>query len=289
MHRTQTIGIVLVASAIFVLSLSGVMVRQMSVDAWTIIFWRSAFMAPVMLLVITATRKGKIAGAFKEAGMTGFFAGVVIGAGLALYIFSISRTMVANTVVLLSSAPLFAALLGLIILKERVRAGAWITIAVAGYGIVVMFVGRTGAGELTGNLLAIAAAVLYALNIVLVRTRPHANMIPVVFFAGLTSMAITFPLADLMNIAADQLLWLAAMGICQLGFGLVLFTFGAQRLPAAQTAMIALVEVILAPLWVWWAISEVPSDPVLVGGAIVLGAVAAHTLLTLRRKPALAN
>ena len=287
MPRSQLSGIILIASAVFLLSLSGVMVRSLTVDDWTIVFWRSAFMAPTMLVALAVMKRGRIIHAFKGAGMAGFYAGVVIGIALVFYIFSITRTTVANTLVLISSAPLFAAILGMVFLRERVRPTAWIAMAIAGAGITLMFFDRVGVGGMIGNLFAIGAAILYALNIVIVRAKPNANMIPVVFFAALTSMAITLPEANLFDVPTNELGILAAMGVFQIGLGLVLFMLGAQRLPPAETALIALIETILAPLWVWLVVAETPSNFALIGGSVVIGAVAAYSALTLRRQPSI--
>jgi drug/metabolite transporter (DMT)-like permease len=285
MPTSHLTGVILIVSATFFLSLSGVIVRTLTVDDWTIVFWRSLFMTLTMLAVLAVTKKGRVAAAFRDAGRAGLYIGITIGLALVLYVFSITRTTVANTLVLVASAPLFAALLGIAVLKERVRPRAWTAMAVAAGGIALMFVERMGVGELLGNLFAIAAAVLYAISIVVMRGSGGVNLIPAVCIAGIVSMAVTLPYADLANVPFREMGILAAMGVGQIGLGLVLFVFGAQRLPPAETALIALVETILAPLWVWLAINEIPSDWALIGGAVLFAAVFANTALSLRRRP----
>jgi len=277
-------GIVLILSAMFFLSLAGVIVRVLHVDEWTIVFWRSAFLTLTMLVVLAIIRRGRVAGAFRAAGRAGLVSGIAIGVAIVCYVFSITRTTVANTLVLLATAPLFAAILGMVLLKERVLPRTWAAIAFACGGVALMFLERMGAGELLGNLFAIVAAVLYSTSIVALRGSGEVNLIPAVCLAGLVSMLITLPYADVTDVPLRDLAILAAMGVGQMGIGLVLFVFGAQRLPPAETALIGLLETILAPLWVWLAINEVPGDWVLIGGGVLFAAVLANTALSLRRR-----
>jgi DME family drug/metabolite transporter len=278
-------GIILIVSATFFLSLAGVIVRALSVDEWNIVFWRSLFMMLTMLVVLAVMKRGRVASAFREAGRAGFYAGIAIGLAIICYIFSISRTTVANTLVLVAAAPLFAALLGTVMLKERVAVRTWLAIAVACGGIALMFLERMGAGELVGNLFAIVAAILYAFSIVVMRGSGEVNLIPAICIAGAVSATLTLPYANFTTIALRDMAILAAMGVGQMGLGLVLFVFGAQRLPAAETSLLALIETILAPLWVWLTINEVPSDWAFIGGGVLFGAVLVNTALSLRRRP----
>jgi len=278
-------GIILIVSATFFLSLAGVIVRALTVDEWTIVFWRSLFMTVTMLVVLAVLKRGRVAGAFREAGRAGLYSGIAIGLAIICYIFSISRTTVANTLVLVAAAPLFAALLGTFMLKERVAARTWAAIAIACGGIALMFLERMGAGELLGNLLAVVAAILYAFSIVVMRGSGEVNLIPAICVAGAVSALITLPYADFTAVPLRDMSILAAMGVGQMGLGLILFVFGAQRLPPAETALLALIETILAPLWVWLAINETPSNWALIGGGVLFAAVLSNTALSLRRRP----
>lgn len=173
---------------------------------------------------------------------------MVLGLALVLYVFSISRTTVTNTLVLIALAPLFAALLGMVFLKERVRLAAWAAMVVATVGVALMFIGRMGGGELLRNIFAIIAAVIYAIAIM--RDRGGVNLIPAICVAGLLSITITAPYAELSNVPVRDMAILAAMGVGQISLDLALFVICAQRLPPPETTLIALVETILAPLWV---------------------------------------
>jgi drug/metabolite transporter (DMT)-like permease len=137
-----------------------------------------------------------------------------------------------------------------------------------------------------GNALALGVAIAFGANIVVVRAARGLDLVPATVLAGLFAMAATLPLAHIAAPSAYDLGLLAAMGVLQLGLGLFLFMRGAPHLTAAQVGLLTLLEVILAPIWVWLAFAEVPAPASLIGGAVVLCALAAHSALSLRRSKA---
>jgi drug/metabolite transporter (DMT)-like permease len=174
---------------------------------------------------------------------------------------------------------LLAALMARAVLREPVRWNTWLALLAALAGVGVMVGDSLSAHGLAGSLLALLCAACFATHKVVLRTRPDIDMVPTVVVAGVISAVITLPLAWPFTAPASEVPWLAFLGIVQLGLGLVLFTIGLRYLPVAQAGLIALLETVLGPLWVWLAIGETPSTAGLAGGAIVLGALAANTLL----------
>ena len=126
-------------------------------------------------------------------------------------------------------------------------------------------------------------AIAFGANIGVVRAARGLDLVPATVLAGLFAMAATLPLARLGAPSPHDLGLLAAMGTLQLGLGLFLFMRGAPHLTAAQVGLLTLLEVILAPIWVWLAFAEVPAPLSLLGGAIVLSALVVHSALSLRR------
>jgi drug/metabolite transporter (DMT)-like permease len=149
--------------------------------------------------------------------------------------------------------------------------------AVAFVGIVVMFADSLDAGRLSGNLLAIGVSCCFAAQVTVLR-KYHArvDMLPQVLIAGLVSLAIAFLLAPTLAATVRDLRVLALMGCVQLGTGCLLATAASRHLSATELGLLALLEPILGPLWVWALMGEGPSGAALTGGAIVLGAVIAN-------------
>jgi drug/metabolite transporter (DMT)-like permease len=276
-------GVLLLAGAALCWSLGGILIRLVEASDWTIVFWRSAFMAMTLLGVLAVWTRGRLAEPFRAAGWKGVLSGAFMACAFICFVLSITRTTVANTLVLTASAPFFSAIAGRFLLGERVAPRAWAAMGAAVAGIALMFLGELGPGEFVGNLLALVVALAFAGNIVVLKRAGDANMVPAVILGGLFSAAIALPLAAPLAVTGPELGILLALGAVQLGLGLTFYVFGARHLPAAEVSLMGLLETVLSPLWVWIFIAERPSDTALGGGALVILSLVALTLTGGRR------
>jgi drug/metabolite transporter (DMT)-like permease len=285
-HRAA--GAALVFGAAFVFSLGGLIFRHIEgLDIWTINFWRALTMAIALAIGLAALTRGRVVAAFVAAGWRGLASGACIAVMMSCYMLALPRTTVANIMVIASAAPFLTALLAWFILRERPGGFAALCMAAAFGGIVLMVANDLGQGEMIGNALAVVMTVGMAVNVIIVRSAREASMLPAVIVGGVISTIVSAPLASFAApLSAANIGLLLLLGPLQLGFGLALYVAGARRLKAAETTMIAMVESVLAPLWVWLAVSERPSTAALIGGAFVLGAVVALTIWGARRAPA---
>ena len=278
-------GAALVCAAAVCWSLGGLFVRLVGgdLDGWTIAFWRSAFMVLAVGGWLLAAHGLKVLAVYRAMGWAGVLAGLLLALSFVMFILAITRTSVANAVVLQSAAPLASAVLGRVFLREKLAAPTLVAILVAVAGIALMFAGALGGGDLLGNALALGVAIAFGANIVVVRAARGLDLVPATVLAGLFALLVTLPLASVGAPTAYDLMLLALMGGLQLGLGLFLFMRGAPHLTAAQVGLLTLIEVILAPIWVWLAFGEVPAALSLAGGLVVLGALVVHSGLSLRR------
>ena len=278
-------GAALVCAAALCWSLGGLFVRLIGggLDGWTIAFWRSAFMVLAVGGWLVVADGSKALAAYRAMGWAGVVSGLLLAGSFVLFILAITRTTVANAVVLQSAAPLVSAVLGRVFLKEALAPATLVAILVGVAGVALMFAGALGGGDLIGNALALAVAILFGANIVVVRAARGLDLVPATVLAGLFALLATLPLASVGAPTAYDLMLLALMGGLQLGLGLFLFMRGAPHLTAAQVGLLTLIEVILAPIWVWLAFGEVPAALSLAGGLVVLGALVVHSGLSLRR------
>jgi drug/metabolite transporter (DMT)-like permease len=281
-------GAALICAAAFCWSLGGLFVRVIEhADGWTIAFWRAAFVVVVVGAWLFAANGTRTFAIYRAMGWKGVLSGLLLAGCFTMYILAITRTSVANAVVLQSAAPLASAVLARAFLGEALPLRTIIAILVAIAGVALMFADALGGGDIVGNLLALGVGVMFGANIVVVRSGRGIDMVPATVLAGLVTMAATLPFAGLGSPSAHDFGMLAALGAIQLGLGLFLFMRGAQKLPAAQVGLLCLLEVILAPLWVWIAFAEVPAPFALTGGAIVFSAVVVHSALGLRPRPSI--
>ncbi|MGH8675207.1 MAG: DMT family transporter [Burkholderiales bacterium] len=278
-------GVLLMVAAGLCWSTGGIFVRNVaSTDGWEIVFWRSVFMVAFLFTVLVAWHRGAVWSKIRAVGRAGVLAGALLAATFFFFILSLMRNTAANTFVLMSTGPFFAAMFGWIFLRERVPPRTWMAIGVALTGATLMFADGLDAGRTLGNLLALGVATVFALNLVVMR-RMHAtvDMVPAVMIAGLISIVVALPLALPLDASARDLAVLAPMGCVQLGLGCLLMTRATRTLAAGEVGLLSLIETILAPLWVWLGIGERPSALALAGAAIVLGALLANEWIGLRR------
>jgi drug/metabolite transporter (DMT)-like permease len=278
-------GVLLMIAAGLCWSTGGIFLRNVaSTDGWEIVFWRSLFMVAFLFSVLVAWHRGAVWSKIRAVGAPGVLAGALLAATFFFFILSLMRNTAANTFVLMSTGPFFAALFGWVFLRERVPTRTWIAIGVALVGATLMFADGLDAGRTLGNLLALAVASVFALNVVVMR-RMHAtvDMVPAVMIAGLISMAVALPFALPLETSARDLAVLAPMGCLQVGLGCLLMTRATRTLAAGEIGLLSLIETILAPLWVWLGMGERPSALALAGAAIVLGALLANEWIGLRR------
>lgn len=281
--RAHAAGVACATAGAIAWSLGALLIRLVEADAWTLLFWRSGFVALGAFAYIAAVNRGAVAAALRGAGWGLVAAGLLMAVSMCLYVNSITRTGVANTLILLATNPFMAALLAWGVLGERVAPRTWAAMAVALVGMAAMVGDSLQGGSWFGDLLAIGCAATFACVMVLLRRLKHQDTVPQVLFAGLWAVVLTAPIAQPLAASTRDILLCAAMGIFSIGLGMLLFVYGLRHISAAEAGLLSLLESILAPIWVWIAIGERPRPLAILGGAIVLGAVAGHAALAPRR------
>ena len=279
-------GILLVAGSALVWSTGGLIVRSIeTADSWTTILWRS-FSAAAFLLLFMLVRDGArgTVGLFRRMGVAGVFVGACFACASISLVVALSLTTVADVLIIMSAAPLLAALLGRIVLGEAVRPQSWAAIAATIVGIGLMVSDAWGRGSVQGDLIALLIAAAYAAAIVTTRRHSTIRMTPAVCTGTVIAGLIALPLATPLAVSAGEVPLLLLFGAGQLGLGLALFASGARLVPAAEVALLGTLETILGPVWVWLALGEQPAPRALVGGAIVLTALLLHTAMDFRRR-----
>jgi drug/metabolite transporter (DMT)-like permease len=279
-------GVLLVGASSVLWSLGGLIVRSLEdADPWTTIFWRSVF-ATLFLLAFLFLRDGRNAfRLFRDMGVPGFLVGLSMTCASIGFVTALSLASVAQTLVIMSSAPLIAAVLGRIVLGERIAPTGYVAIAGVMVGITLMMASDLGAERsLLGGLLALAVALSLAGSIVVIRRSPHIRMTPAACTGAAMAMLISFPFAAPLSVNGHDFALLVFFGAGQLGVGLILFVTGARMIPAAQSALLGMLEPILGPAWVWIFLGEKPAAMTLVGGAIVVASVFANTIAMTRRR-----
>ena len=256
-------------------STSGILFRSVEqADAWQVLVYRSISFALFLLLVLLLRYRGGIASSFRAVGWNGVAAGVTLGLNFVLFLLALSHTTVANVMFVVAAAPFMAALLGWLVLREPVSRRTWMAMGLALVGVAVMVWGALALGRWLGNAIALGCALTYAVAVVLLRRGRAVDMMPATCLGGLFAAAISLAVADGLTVSPRDLALSLLLGVVQLGLQYLCFTIGSRYVPAAQLVLVAMVDTVLAPLWVWLGFGEAPEVTTLAGGAVLVVAIA---------------
>jgi drug/metabolite transporter (DMT)-like permease len=249
------------------------------------VFWRSLFAFALVLSVLVLQRKHPWK-AVAAAGLPGFASGLMWAVMFTAFLFALSMTTTANTLVVMAVSPLLTAVFAWFFLKDPLPARTWIAAAAALLGIVWMF-GAQLSAHYAGMAVAFIIPVAAAINVVLLRaSHAHLDLVPAVMLGGALSCLIAFPFAMPFSATARDVFLLAFLGLFQLGLPCMLLVLASRALTAPEIALIGLLEVVLGPLWAWLGAGEEPGQAALLGGTVVVAALVMNELAAVKRAPA---
>ncbi len=268
-------GRLLVAAAALLWSTGGLAIKLVPLPALGVVFWRS-FVSAVFLLAVFRPSRAR----WRHLSLPTSF---VYALMILSFVSATKMTTAANAIFLQYTGPLYVLALAPFLLKERFRRADAVAVAVALLGMSLFFVGRLDPGALAGNLVAVVSGFFFGLTILLLRRAASGDAIPSVIAGNLLAAAIAFPL-EWRRLALDGrgILLVLFLGIVQLGISYVLFVRGLSVVPAAEASLIGMLEPMFNPLWAFIGLGERPSTWALLGGAIVLCAVAGRTIFGAR-------
>lgn len=281
--QTYRTGVLAVVVAGVVWSLMGLVIRSLDgAGTWAVLFYRSLGLVPVLALFIWYRSGGQLGSRLRQVGWAGIIGGLALVAAFAGAIFAIQSTTVANAVFLFTASPFLTAILAWLMLREKVRAATWVAIAIAIAGVGLMVREGLAAGAGWGNLAALVSALGFSVFTVVLRWGKLADMMPVVLLGALfsivTAALVIWARGDGLAVSWHDGLLAFAMGSVILALGMICYTLGSQSVPAAETTLLSLVEVLLAPVWVWLVLGESASVGTFVGGGVVLAALCFNTV-----------
>ena len=276
-------GILQLVASGFFLSTAGIALRLVEqADGWQILFYRSLALSVTILLILVFQKRSRFFDEFRGLGWNDCLLAVFLGTGFVAYVFALLYNTVANALFIFSCAPFVAGFLGWILLGERVATRTWIAIGVAMAGLAVMVGSELAVSHYLGTLLALWIPIAYAASIIAVRRSKRDNMLVALCLAGLVAGGLSaFFVTDYALTPRDLIISLY-LGVFQVGVGFTLVVLGSRYVPAAQVGLLALVEPVLAPIWAWMGVGEVPGLATIVGGTIIFLAIATDGILNIK-------
>ncbi len=286
---THQKAIAMMVASSGIMSLSGLLVRNLEAATdWQIVFWRSIGLAVAMAALLLFDYKGAAFRQMVRIGWLGILGGVFFAGTIMGFVLALTHTTVANTVFTMSAIPFFTAILAWMILGERVKPLTIAAILVASIGIALMVGDGFAQGSVFGNLMAIMTAFGFACFVVILRKGRFVNMLASLIVAALIAASVALYMTrGALLLSAHDLILCLIWGALISGGSYLLLVRASRHLQGAELTLLVLLEFILAPVWVFIFVNEVPAQMTLVGGGIVLVSVSVHALLANRRAVAL--
>jgi len=279
-------GMLITVAGVLAVTPDSLLIRLVSADFPTLMFWRSLLVCLTLSAGLAVVHRARILEKFAAIGRAGLIFASLFSLNSFSFVLAVETTTVANTLVLISAAPFFAALIARIFLRETVRRQTWLAILAAIAGILVIVSDSFGGGALLGDFAALVTALGLAIQFNILRRYRAVNMIPAIAVGNLITALVSLPFAQTLSVTPLDALWLGLLGIVVMPVGAALITTGPRYLPAPEVSLILLLETVIGPFWVWLALGEVPSQRAFLGGAIVIAALTGHAIAALRRSAA---
>ena len=278
-------GIAIVVLGVLVLTPDGLLTTLVGADLWTMLFWRGFLMA-LSLTVFTLVWRRKDPVSARKALFSrptllpSLAITVLFAASSIAFVTAIVTTSVANTLFLITVAPLFAAAFARVFLAEPVSPRTIIAIVVSLAGMAIIFGDGLSRGNLLGNISAVFAAACWAGSLVVLRHAPQADAGLAIAGGGYLIAIIALFVAPTLLLSPADAVWLGLLGLIVLPVSFGLISLGPRYLPASEVSLIVLLEAVIGPLWAWTFIGQVPTVASLAGGALIIATLAVYFFLS---------
>ncbi len=288
MKLTHNRAVLLMVAVTLMWSIAGVVTRHLEqARSFEVTFWRSFFTVLSLLVILPLFQGREVFQRMRQGGAALWISGLAWCGMFTFFMLAITLTSVANVLVTMSIGPLLTALAARIFIGHRIAPRTWGAIVVAGCGIAYMYGSQLHQGvSLIGTLVALCVPISGAANWTVTQ---HAHtqgrdvdLIPAVLIGAVFSSLLTLPLALPFQASAHDLVLLAGLGLVQLAIPSALAVLCTRVLKAPEVSLLGLLEVIFGILLAWIGANEVPGPNVLLGGTLVIGALALNELIAWR-------
>ena len=278
----QQKGSLLAFVAVMFITPDSLFIRLSSIDTWGLVFYRGIipfFTVFFGMLLIYRLNFFKI---LMTSGIHGIIYVITFSITNITFVVSIQNTNVANTLVMIATAPMLSAILGSIFLKEPPDKKTLISIIITFLSVIYIFFDSLKLGNFYGDILGFITAIGLAVGAVTIRSAKSKNLVPAAVVGKL--LVATFALLFVENFALinQDMIIVPLMCILCVAIPFVLVTIAPRFIPAAEVNLFFLLETIIGPIWVWLIIREQPSVETLFGGVVIIITIAIHSFLKLR-------
>ena len=274
-------GLLITFLGVLVLSPDTLLIRLADMDQWAMLVYRGLMMAVGMALISRFVDPAPLTQQYRKIGRTGLIAACCFATSTIAFVNAVVYTTVAHTLIIVATAPMFAALFGRIVLGERLRLHTFVAIVCVLLGMILVAGQPDEGAHWIGNLCALISAVSIAVTFVLNRKNRDTNMIPAISLSGVLYACIAAPFATWAVLDSFTLSMVLLMGLV-VTLAFVLITIAPRYIPAAEVSLILPLETVGGIALAWSILGEQPSVLTLVGAIIILVTLMVHSWLVLR-------
>jgi len=278
----QQKGSLMAFVAVMFITPDSLFIRLSNVDTWGLVFYRGIIPFFTVLLGMLLIYKLSF---FKILFNSGYHGLIYIGTFSLTnitFVVSIQNTNVANTLVMIATAPMLSAILGAIFLKEPPDKKTWTSIVITFLAIIYIFFDSLKLGNFYGDVLGFVTALGLAIGAVVIRSAKTKNLVPAAVVGKLFVATFALFFIESFALINNDIFIVPLMCILCVAIPFVLVTIAPRFIPAAEVNLFFLLETIIGPVWVWLIIKEQPSVETLQGGAIIIATIAIHSFMKLR-------
>mgnify|MGYP005708407607 FL=1 len=278
----QQKGSLLAFVAVMFITPDSLFIRLSNVDTWGLVFYRGIIPFMTVLLGMLIIYKLNFFKILFTSGYHGIFYVITFSVTNITFVVSIQNTNVANTLVMIATAPMLSAILGAIFLKEPPDKKTWTSIIITFLAIIYIFYDSLKLGNFYGDVLGFVTAIGLAVGAVIIRSAKNKNLVPAAVVGKLFVATFALLFIESFALVGNDLLIVPLMCILCVAIPFVLVTIAPRFIPAAEVNLFFLLETIIGPIWVWLIIKEQPSLETLQGGLIIITTIAIHSYLKLK-------
>ena len=267
------------------LSPDAILMRLLNAETLTVFFWRGISLCVGISIIMLIMYRKETVKQFLKIGKPGLLISLVFASSTLCFTAAIQNTSISNTLVIISTSPMFAALFSWIFLKEKIKLITWIAMIIIIGAIAAIMSNSFAAGSLFGDICAFGSAIFMAISFTITRRHKHVNMVPAMAVSGVIATLMAIPLV----IATGSAFALPASSISYLVLGgffisvaFALITLGPRYMPAPEVGLIMPLETVLGSYLGWIFLREEPSILTLIGGLVVIATLSIHAWLSLK-------
>ena len=278
----QQKGSLLAFVAVIFITPDSLFIRLSNIDTWGLVFYRGIIPFISVFLIMLVIYKLNF---FKILFQSGYHGIIYIGTFSVTnitFVVSIQNTNVANTLVMIATAPMLSAILSAIFLKEVPDKKTWISIIITFLSIIYIFFDSLKIGNFYGDILGFITAIGLAVGAITIRSAKKKNLVPAAVIGKLFVATFALFFIESFILVERDLIIVPLMCILCVAIPFVLVTIAPRFIPAAEVNLFFLLETIIGPIWVWLIINEQPSLETLQGGLIIIVTIAIHSFLKLK-------